>query len=253
MAKKIIIGNWKMNPLDIKEASLILSEIARNREGFKNINVVVCPPVLFIERLSSLSKNRVIIGAQDFFFGDVGSYTGQISTKMLKLSGVKYVIAGHSEKRAVGDSDILINQKIRSSLSAGLKTVLCVGESVRDESGDYLSFIKNQIISDLDKIKKEWLKNLIIAYEPMWAIGKNAIRSADPADVLEASIFIKKILVELFGRDEGIKVPIIYGGSVDSNNCVNFLNQGKVDGLLVGRESLNPVNFIKILKSVNEI
>jgi triosephosphate isomerase len=253
MAKKTIIGNWKMNPLDIKEASVIFSEIAKGRGDLKNVNTVVCPPAIFIEKVSILSKGRITIGAQDCFFGDVGAHTGQLSAKMLKAIGVKYIIVGHSERRAVGDDDSLISQKVKSILSLGLKAVLCVGESSRDESGEYLNFIKNQLTSDLDKIKREWLKNLLIAYEPIWAIGKNATRPASTNDVLETSIFIKKVLAELFGREDGIKVPIIYGGSVDASNSNEFLREGKVDGLLVGRESLNSANFVKILRSANEL
>lgn len=252
MAKKIIIGNWKMNPLGMEEAETILGEIVFTAGEFKKIITVVCPPFQFLERAVSMAKKKISIGAQDCFFGDVGPHTGEVSVEMLKSAGVKYVIIGHSERRAMGDDDELINKKVRSALVCGLKVILCVGERNRDESGEYLNFIRNQLVSDLTGVKKALLKNLLIAYEPIWAIGKDALRPASPQDVLEMSIFIKKVLADMFGRDEGINIPIVYGGSVDADNGRQFLDEGGANGLLVGRESLNPVNFIKILKITNE-
>ncbi len=251
--KKIIVGNWKMNPRDSAEAVEIFKAISEGTAGLEKINIVVCPPFTFLEDLVSMSDKKIFIGAQNCFFGDVGPQTGEISAQMLKEMGIKYVIIGHSERRALGEGDELVNKKLRSSLSLGLKVILCVGERDRDESGEYLNFIKNQLTIDLDKIKKNLLKNLIVAYEPIWAIGKEAIRAANAQDILETSIFIRKILSEIFGREDGIRVPILYGGSVDANNCEEFLLAGKSDGLLVGRESLNPVNFVKILKIANGI
>ncbi len=242
-----------MNPGSMKEAEAIVLGIASGIEGLKKVNTVICPPFQYLEKVGLLIKSKAILGAQDSFFGDVGPYTGEVSVQMLKRAGVKYVIVGHSERRALGEGDELINKKVTAVLSAGLKAVLCVGERSRDESGEFLNFIRNQLTLDLDKIKKSWLKNLIIAYEPIWAIGKDALRAATPQDVLEVSIFIKKILAEIFGREEGIKVPVIYGGSVDVENCGAFLTEGNSDGLLVGREGLNPENFIKILKTANEL
>ncbi len=253
MIKKTIIGNWKMNPLNIDEATVLFKSIVEGAGKFKKINTVICPPTPFLERLFLLSKKKITIGAEDCFFGESGPYTGEVSAEMLKSVGVKYVIVGHSERRALGDDDEMISKKVKSAVDAGLRVVLCVGETKRDESGEYLNFVKNQIVSGLSKIKRSSLRSLFIAYEPVWAIGKSAVRASNPQDVLEMSIFIKKILTEIFGREDGIKVPIIYGGSVDINNSHDFLQGGKVDGLLVGRESLNPQNFIKILEIANNV
>ncbi|MDO8493027.1 MAG: triose-phosphate isomerase [bacterium] len=253
MAKKIIIGNWKMNPVDVKEAEVIAGKIVAGSDSLKKISIVVCPPFQYLERVGPIAKKKVVLGAQDCFFGGKGPYTGEVSPEMIKSMGVKYVIIGHSERRALGESDELINKKVGGALSVGLKVILCVGERSRDDSGEFLNFIKSQISQGLDKIKKSRLKNLLVAYEPIWAIGKDALHPATVQDVLEISIFIKKVLVDLFGREEGLKVPIVYGGSVDVNNCREFLTDGQADGLLVGRESLNPENFIKILKTANEL
>ena len=251
--KKIIIGNWKMNPAEVGEAEVIFKEILAGFTNSGRVKAVICPPAPFIERLFLLSKQRITIGAEDCFWGEAGSYTGEVSARMLKSVGVRYVIIGHSERRALGDSDQLINKKIRSALDARLKVVFCVGERVRDELGEYLNFIRNQLVTGLDRTKKDLLNNLLIAYEPIWAIGKDAIRPASPADVLEVSIFIKKVLAEMFGYEVGVKVPIIYGGSVDHKNSSEFLRVGNVVGLLVGRESLLAENFVKILKVANDL
>ncbi len=252
--KKVIVGNWKMNPGSVLEALEILKEIISGSASLSGIKAVICAPAPFLQRLSLMSKQRVAIGAEDCSFVEgIGPYTGEVSARMLKSIGASYVILGHSERRAIGESDELINKKIKSAMSASLKVILCVGEKTRDESGEYLNLIKYQLTAGLDKVKKDSLKNLIIAYEPIWAIGKGASRPATPADVLEVSIFIKKILAEIFGYEYGIRVLVIYGGSVDANNSGEFLVAGKADGLLVGRESLNARNFIKILRIADNV
>lgn len=252
MAKKIVIGNWKMNPGGMDEAIALFEEISAGIKRITSTRVIVCPPYSFLESLASLYLPKIDIGAQDCFFSDAGSHTGEISPEMIKSVGGKYVILGHSERRALGDSDDLINKKVKSALASGLKVILCVGESARDESGEYLNYIKNQLVSDLTKIKKDQLKNLLIAYEPIWAIGKDATRSDNPQDVMEVRIFIKKILAEMFSREVGIRVPVIYGGSVETKNCHEYIHEGGVDGLLVGRNSLNAKKFVEIIKIVDE-
>ncbi len=251
--KKIVIGNWKMNPSGIEEARAIFRDIVSGYHSLNRVKVVICPPSPFLEKLCSLSKNKIALGAEDCFWGETGPYTGEVSAKILKSVGARYVILGHSERRALGDGDELINKKIKSALASGLKVIFCVGERSRDESGEYLNFIKNQLILGLDKIKKSSLENLSVAYEPIWAIGKDALRPASPEDVLETSIFIKKVLTGIFGYEAGIKVSIIYGGSVDEKNSREFLSGDKVDGLLIGRASLDPESFLKILEIASEV
>ena len=253
MTKKIIIGNWKMNPATGEEAVEIFSEIALGVKGFKKVSVIVCAPAVFLESINNLKTKGVFLGAENCFFDDVGPYTGEISPAMLNGLGVRYVILGHSERRALGEDNELISKKIKSAVKSGLKVIFCVGESFRDEAGEYLNFIRSEIVDGLSKIKKEDLKNLVIAYEPIWAIGKNALRPATPEDSHQATIFIKKILVEIFGRELGLKVPIIYGGSVDTKNTLEMLQSGGVDGLLVGRESLSSEKFVEIAHIANNI
>ncbi|MEK7066022.1 MAG: triose-phosphate isomerase [Patescibacteria group bacterium] len=253
MAKKIIIGNWKMNPATKEEAGDIFFRIALGIRGLKKVSIVVCIPAIFIEAIGSLKLKGLSMGAENCFFDEIGPYTGEVSPTQLKNFGVSYVILGHSERRVLGEDNELISKKIKSAVKSGLKVIFCVGENSRDEAGEYLNFIRAEVVDGLSKIKKEDLKNLIIAYEPIWAIGKNAIRPATPEDAHQATLFLKKILVEIFGRDSGLKIPIIYGGSVDRNNADDMLRYGAVDGLLVGRESLNSEKFVEIANIANNI
>ncbi|MBI3632225.1 MAG: triose-phosphate isomerase [Candidatus Vogelbacteria bacterium] len=252
-SKKLVVGNWKMNPLTYKEAEDLYLSIWDGVGKCKNVNVAITVPLVFLRGLSLIKKSNVSLGAQDCFPGEIGPFTGAVSVRMIKELGVQFVIIGHSERRAMGDSDQLINEKIKSALLNNLKVVVCVGESIRDESGDYLNFIKNQLITDLSKVKRNLLKNLMVAYEPVWAIGKDALRPAVPEDAVEVAIFIKKVISEIFGRAVGIKVPVIYGGSVDPKNCGNYLHDGVINGFLVGRASLSSEKFLEIIKITDEI
>ncbi len=251
--KKIIVGNWKMNPSDLLVAKKLFLSIKRTASQLKKVKVVVCPPFVFVSDLKKLSGDCVLIGAQDLFYEEGGAFTGEISPSMLKSAGVSYAIVGHSERRNLGETDEIINRKILAGLRGGLKIILCIGEKLRDESGDYLNFIRGQMATDLKGVSKKLLKNLIIAYEPIWAIGKDAPRAASPDDVIEISIFIRRILAQMFGRDIAMSVEILYGGSVDDNNSNDFLKDSGVSGLLVGRASLDSDVFNKILENAKNV
>jgi len=252
--KKIIVGNWKMAPVEMKKAKAIFSAIKKIANKLYNVQTVVCPPYLYMNELKKVtSGHRCIIGAQDSFWNEEQANTGEISPKMLKSLGIQYVILGHSERRATGETDELVSKKINACLKENFTVILCVGELHRDEHGEYTKFIKNELIASLTGVKKKDLKNIIVAYEPIWAIGKKAKRIAQPEDALEVSILIKKILTEIFGKDIAMKVPVLYGGSVNPKNAQSFLNDGGMDGLLVGRASLDTEKFSNILKIANSV
>ncbi len=245
--RKIIVGNWKMNPVSLKEAEKLFSGVAKAVSGVKKNDLVICPPFLYIEKLKKLSK-KIILGAQDAFGKDVGAFTGEISVEMLYNVGARYVIVGHSERRALGESDEEINKKIKASLSVGLLPILCVGESERDENHSYFNLVKNQLEECLSGISKNSISKIIVAYEPVWAISTTPNRrDANASDSLEMSIFIRKILADRFGSDAH-KVRIIYGGSVNEKDALEFLKHGGVDGLLVGKASLDVKKFTEIVK-----
>lgn len=254
-----------MNPEGGKEAERLFSSVVKSISDVKNTEVIFCPPFVYLDKLKKVylgqshtsEIKKVGLGAQNLFFEDSGAYTGEISGEMLYDIGVRYVIVGHSERRnppfsslggAGGESNLEINKKMKSALKARLRPILCVGEKERDENHKYLNFVKTQIVECLDGIPKDSMREVIIAYEPVWAIGKGAV-PANPLEFQEMNIFIKKILSDKFGAKNISKVRIIYGGSVDAKNAEEFLKIGQADGFLVGRASLDAKKFEKIIKT----
>lgn len=247
-ARKIVVGNWKMNPATSKEAETLFSAVAKNISNIKKTEIVICPPFVYLEKVKKLSK-KIILGSQNSFWEDKGAFTGEVSPAMLYDLGVKYVILGHSERRALGDTNELVNKKIKSSLRAGLRPILCVGESTRDENHEYFNFVKVELEECLRGISKNSISKIIIAYEPIWAISSTPNRrDATALDSREMAIFIRKILSDKFGM-EARKTRVIYGGSVNEKDAAEFLKNGGVDGLLPGRASLDAKKFIEILKT----
>lgn len=240
-----------MNPLSLKEASDLFSKTKAVAMKAKGVSVVVCPPTIFITELGRKAKgNRVFLGAQDVFWEKgIGAFTGKLSSEMLASAQVSYVIVGHSELRSSGDTDEMVNKKLTAVLRAGLSAILCIGESQRDAEGVHLEFLKNQITQALAKIPRRYFLNLIIAYEPLWAIGADSVGAGTPTSVYELSIFIRKVLAEIAGRDIALSVSILYGGSVDEKNAPSFINDSGIQGLLVGRASLKADKFGAILKA----
>ena len=175
--------------------------------------------------------------------------TGEISASMLKNIGVKYVIIGHSERRGMGDTDALISSKIKLCLKEKMLPILCVGEGVRDHDMFYYNSVKTQLLEDLKNVSRVDLKKVIIAYEPVWAIGNSAKREATPEECQEMVIFIKKVISDKFGSKSLNDIKIIYGGSVNPKNAADFLTVGGADGLLVGRSSLDPKKFYEIYQT----
>ena len=236
-----------MNPLTLKEAEKLLVDINKSASIIKRTDVVVCPPFLYLEKLKKLSR-KISLGAQDAFLGDTGAFTGEVSALMLSNVGVKYAILGHSERRALGETNGEVNKKIKASLSADLRPILCVGESVRDESHEYFNLIKTQLEECLLGISKSLISKIIIAYEPIWSISTTKDRKdATADDSREMAIFIRKVLFDKFGSSSSL-VKILYGGSANEKNAEEFLRNGGVDGLLVGRASLDAKKFVEIIK-----
>ena len=250
--KKIIVANWKMNPDSVRKAKAIFLGIKKKAVKLRNIRTVICSPAVYIGELKRLYKNgKIALGAQDCFGLEQKTGTGEISSKMLKSVGADFVIVGHSERRKMGENDMLVNQKMKLALRSGLNTILCVGEDKKDEDGDYFSFVEKQLLTSLNGINKNFLKNILIAYEPVWAIGKNAKKMISADELRQASIFIRKVLADKYGSKNFVAVKILYGGSVDYKNAGDLIACGGVDGFLVGRESLIPERFNKILETVD--
>lgn len=248
--KKLIVGNWKMNPVSIAEAKSLAVGVKRGMKNIKKTNVVLCPPFVYISLLSGIPTNTLFLGAQNAHSEEFGSFTGEVSFNSLSQFKVGFVILGHSERRKMGETDEMINKKVRSVVGDGMTAIICVGESVRDNHGDYFGFIKNQILLALKDVPKKLLNHVVIAYEPIWAIG--AKEAMTPRDLHEMSIYVKKVLRD-FAGSLADDVRILYGGSVDRVNADSLVREGNVSGLLIGRQSLKAKDFVEIIKLIDAI
>jgi triosephosphate isomerase (TIM) len=238
---KLIVANWKMAPNSLSEADAILKYI----RDFLNPNLIICPPFIFIEEIAKL-VGQAMLGAQDIFWDDVGADTGEVSGPMLKKLGVKYIIVGHSERRwKLGESDEVVNKKLKAVLRNEMTPIVCIGEKVRDDS--FKDFLKNQISETFKDLVADEVSRCIVAYEPVWAISSNPDAKPDtPSSALESLEVIKECLNSKF-EIRNSKLNFLYGGSVNADNVIDFINQEGVDGVLVGGASVNKKEFIKIL------
>ena len=245
MRKKIIAGNWKMN-LDINESKQLIENI-KNSEFDKNKEVIIFPPYVSLQLAEEELKDTDIkLGAQNLCQYDDGAYTGEVSAKMLKALGVDSVLVGHSERRTIfSENDQVINTKVKQGLENGLRVVLCLGESedIREEA-KHEDFVRNQILKGLDKIEAK-IGQLIIAYEPIWAIGTG--KTCDPKDAEKMCKFIRDQLASLYGQEFAEKTRILYGGSVKPENAKELLEKENIDGALVGGASLDSKKFLDII------
>lgn len=253
--KKLIIANWKMNPQTLKEAEALFNSVLNNASGYKNINIAVCPPFVYLELIQKLLKIgsyklKVKLGAQDLFWENSGAYTGEISPRMLKNIGAEYAIIGHSERRwFLEENNEVVVKKLRAALDGGLKVILCVGEKERDDN--YHKFVADQVNDVIKNVSVVKIKNLIIAYEPIWAIGSGI--SDNPKESAEMIMYIRKIVADKYNLKTAMNMKILYGGSVDSKNVKGFLKEDGIDGALVGGASLKAREFVKMLKIANNL
>lgn len=244
----LIVANWKMNPTTLSDAEKLFSDIQKTASRLRNVQTVICPPIAFLGELLHLYKgHKIAFGVQDVFWQGEGSYTGYISSAMVKSIGADYAIIGHSERRELGESNETVNKKVFSALNEKLKIILCVGEKQRDAQGQYLSFLREELTSAFANVSAQMLKNVAIAYEPIWTIGKEADDAMDPQEVHEMVIFIRKTLAEIYDAHIAHSIPILYGGSVEPSNTPTLLERGEIDGFLVGHASLVPDDFNQIL------
>ena len=253
MKKKLIVGNWKMNPAGAVRARADFLTIKKSVGAFKKVTAVIAVPFIFLALLGKEASAGLALSAQNVSAEKEGAFTGEISAGMLSALKVRYVIIGHSERRALGETNEFINRKIKAVLASGMTPILCVGEKERDHDMWYLSAVKTQLEECLAGIPKNAVGKIVIAYEPVWALSSTANRrDATPEDCVEMHIYIRKVLSDMFGSGAGTAVAILYGGSVDEKNALGFLTTGHADGLLPGRASLTPKTFISILKIANE-
>ncbi len=248
--KKLVVANWKMYQETSQDASRLLSSIKR-RIKHARADVVVCVPSIFLQAAGkALRGSNLVAGAQDVSRFGEGAYTGEVSARMLKAAGATHVIVGHSERRSMGEDEATIAEKLLRTLEEKLIPILCVGEKTRDSSGRHFAVIEAQLRSALGRGGKK-LPVLVIAYEPVFAIGKGADAALKPMELQETAIFIRKTVASLFGRTGGLSVPILYGGSVEAANARGLMKEGGIQGFMVGHASTNPVEFAEIVQHVS--
>ncbi|MEN2998931.1 MAG: triose-phosphate isomerase [Brevinematia bacterium] len=252
MRRYLIAGNWKMNKL-VSEAVELAKGLVGNVKDVSDRDILICPPFTALYATYEVVKNtNVKLGAQDVFYEDKGAYTGEISPMMLKDVGCEYVIVGHSERRhIIKETDEVINKKVKSALKHGLKVILCVGELLEErEEGKTIDVVKEQTVRGLAGVSNDDIRNVVIAYEPVWAIGTG--KTAKPEDAQEVQSFIRKLISELYSNEVAENMVIQYGGSVRADNIDDLMAMPDIDGVLVGGASLNLEEFTRIVKFIRK-
>ena len=248
-----VIGNWKMNPSTAREAEKIIATLQKKYPRPKT-TVIIAPSFVHLGLVKKVIKKPYLLAAQTVHAGDVGPHTGSISALMLKEYGIMGAIVGHSERRAEGETDTVVNAQVRALLGSGMMPIICVGERARDHHGKYYSFVEAQVREALKGVSRKEIARVVVAYEPVWAIssGDGKGQTATPHDAHEMKLFIQKILVELYGRTIALRVPVLYGGSVNETSAPVLMKDGDIDGFLVGGASLKPDAFVSIIRSVEQ-
>ncbi|MBQ9975651.1 MAG: triose-phosphate isomerase [Clostridia bacterium] len=251
MARKYIIaGNWKMNKTPA-ETKALLSEMVAKNNGKTACEVVLCVPAIDIPAAIEVTAGTTVkVGAQNVHFKDSGAYTGEISAQMLRESGVEYVIIGHSERRQYfGETDETVNLRTAQALANGLKAIVCVGETLAERKDDItFEVIGIQIKRAFKGISAEAMANVVIAYEPVWAIGTGETATNEQAE--EVCMFIRGLIAELYGTDVANDITVQYGGSMNAKNAADLLAMDNIDGGLIGGASLKSEDFTVIVDSV---
>ena len=247
MLKPIVAGNWKMNKTP-QEGKSFIDDVANRLPLINNVNIIFCPPFTGLNNIDISPPYH--LGAQNCFYKDEGAYTGEISIEMLLECNVEYVIIGHSERRHIfHENNELIGKKMSRVNNSGIRPILCIGETIDEmNNGKTYDIVEEQIIKGLTNVKS--IDNIIIAYEPVWAIGTGLTATAEKIDEMHS--FIRKMLSSLYTNNNSDKIPILYGGSVNSDNANELISIDGVNGFLIGGASLDVIKFTDVVKIVNE-
>ena len=252
MRTPIIAGNWKLNKTS-REAIVLVEELKREVADLEGVDIVVCPPFTALESVSeALIETNIALGAQNVYWADSGAFTGEISALMLKDFGVQYVIVGHSERRQYfGETNETVNKRLRAALAHGLTPIVCVGENLAEREADKtFAVIQTQIQGSLAGLTFDEMNKIVVAYEPVWAIGTG--KTATPPMAQEAHAFVRGLLAKIFDPDTAQSVRIQYGGSVTPENIAAFISQPDIDGALVGGASLKAASFAAIVNAARK-
>lgn len=251
MKRKItVVANWKMN-LSQKEAIKLAIQIKNSLLSLSTSEIVLCPSYLYIPEIHKIFVNTVVqIGAQNTYWKGEGAFTGEISVKML-ADFCKYIICGHSERRQdFGEKDEDVNKKAKAILKEGLIPIICVGEDLKAWRKGDIDTVLDQVRKAVAGIGRKQISNVVIAYEPVWAIGSGSPATAEYANRI--CMQIRQLLDSLYSREQALTVRILYGGSVTKDNATDFVEQSEIDGLLIGGTSLKGKEFIEIVRRVSK-
>ncbi len=247
MKKMFVCGNWKMNT-DLASALSLARALVDSAKDLQKVEVGCAPPFVYLKSVADVVKGaNVSLASQNMYFAPSGAFTGETSAAMMLDVGCDYAILGHSERRHVfGESDTVINKKVLAALAAGLKVILCAGELLEErEAGDTENVVRRHVTEGLSGVSTEDMARIVIAYEPVWAIGTG--KTATPAQANEVHIFIRGLLSGLYDADVAAATRIQYGGSVKPDNTFELMSQSEVDGALVGGASLKADSFASII------
>ena len=250
MRVPIIGGNWKMNLGNPSKAVQMIKELEKLVKKLEGVEIVIAPPYTALQSsVNELKKSKIKVAAQNMYFKNEGAFTGEISPLFLKDIGVEYVILGHSERRDIfNEKDDLINKKIKKALEVDLIPIVCIGEHLNErEEGRTKDIIRNQMEHSFEDIKSQDMVKIVIAYEPIWAIGTG--KTATPEQAEEIHCFIREILLEKWGENTANKTRIQYGGSIKPNNAKSLFLKENIDGGLVGGASLRAESFFEIIEA----
>lgn len=245
--KKYIVGNWKCFPEIKDQAYEMLKAYNALGKNLKKTEIVICPPFAYLGLYNLMKTHNFSLGAQDCFYHNFGAYTGEVSPQMIQSMGGQYVIVGHSERRQhFHEDNIIVNKKLRTVIENKMTAILCVGENLEERNLKRTNdVLRTQITQCLKQIGPKEAKNVVIAYEPVWAIGGST--PCDPVDAKAAGEFIKQMMFDLFAVRN---MPVLYGGSVNAENGAKYIFESKLDGLLIGRASLHPEQMALIIESI---
>lgn len=248
--KKLIVANWKCNPTNRKEAERLFNSVKDGVKEIKNVEIVICPPFVYLSVVKPKNSN-IKIGAQDSFWEKSGAFTSVISPSQLFDLSCQYAILGHSERRIFfGDTDEIINKKIKAVISTGLRPIFCIGETeLEKKSGETEKVLEKQIVKGLKGVSEKEMENIVIAYEPVWAIGTG--NPCSPDETKKSALFIRKLITNLYPDAKFSNLRILYGGSVNSQNVGDYFAKSRIEGFIIGGASLKPEEFVKIVGIVS--
>lgn len=247
--KAIVVANWKMNPATMREAKRLFDATRTAAESAKNVTLIAAPPVIFLRELRARYKGkRITFAVQNASAEGSGAYTGDTSLLQAKDAGAQYVIVGHSEQRAKGETNEAAGKVVAAALVSGLTPVLCVGERERSASGEHFNVVKEQLRAAFTDVEPGKVTKVLVAYEPVWAIGGE--KTMNPRDMHEMTIFIRKTIVGMKG-EAGMNVKILYGGATTESNALPMLEESGVQGFIVGHVSIDAFRFAALISSLS--